>query len=98
MPTYSSQASTTAISLEIATISTVVTMTENTPSQGQDGEGYVQFKTLPSGGPLNRWSHNITNDHDFPGAQVSRDPTPKRDDVLTVSRPCSTALASRTRR
>lgn len=32
---------------------------------------YIQFKALPPGGPLNRWSANITRGHDFPGAQVS---------------------------
>ena len=31
---------------------------------------YIQFKTLPPGGPLNRWSHAVTREHDFPGAQV----------------------------
>lgn len=32
---------------------------------------YIQFKCLPPGGALNRWSHMITREHDFPGAQVS---------------------------
>ena len=51
---------------------TVVTMAAtDASSQGQDGQGYVQFKSLPPGGPLNRWSHAVTNEHDFPGAQVS---------------------------
>lgn len=31
---------------------------------------YIKFKTLPPGGPLNRWSHAVTREHDFPGAQV----------------------------
>ncbi|KAH8653831.1 dihydroxy-acid/6-phosphogluconate dehydratase [Xylariales sp. PMI_506] len=31
---------------------------------------YIQFKCLPPGGPLNRWSHTLTNGHDFPGAQA----------------------------
>ncbi|ORY63287.1 dihydroxy-acid/6-phosphogluconate dehydratase [Pseudomassariella vexata] len=31
---------------------------------------YIQFKCLPLGGALNRWSHNITRGHDFPGAQA----------------------------
>lgn len=31
---------------------------------------YIQFKCLPPGGALNRWSHMITREHDFPGAQV----------------------------
>lgn len=31
---------------------------------------YVQFKCLPPGGPLNRWSTTLTREHDFPGAQV----------------------------
>ncbi|XDG00517.1 hypothetical protein ABKA04_000132 [Annulohypoxylon sp. FPYF3050] len=30
---------------------------------------YIQFKCLPPGGPLNRWSHAITREHDYPGAQ-----------------------------
>lgn len=42
-----------------------------TDASGQDGQGYVQFKSLPPGGSLNRWSHAVTNGHDFPGAQVS---------------------------
>ena len=44
-------------------------MAEST--QGQDSKDFIQFKALPPGGPLNRWSHAITNDHDYPGAQVS---------------------------
>lgn len=36
----------------------------------KDSHDYLQFKTLPPGGPLNRWSHTITREHDFPGAQV----------------------------
>lgn len=67
-------------------------------NQGQDGKEYIQWKALPPGGPLNRWSHAITNDHDFPGAQVSEDPRRSARSVLTASRPCSTARASRTRR
>ncbi|KAI0887653.1 dihydroxy-acid dehydratase [Annulohypoxylon maeteangense] len=31
---------------------------------------YIQFKCLPPGGPLNRWSHTITREHDYPGAQA----------------------------
>ncbi|OTB20801.1 hypothetical protein K445DRAFT_313280 [Daldinia sp. EC12] len=31
---------------------------------------YIQFECLPPGGPLNRWSHAITREHDFPGAQA----------------------------
>ncbi|KAI0006386.1 dihydroxy-acid dehydratase [Xylariaceae sp. FL0662B] len=31
---------------------------------------YIQFKCLPPGGPLNRWSHMLTREHDFPGAQA----------------------------
>ncbi|KAK6080791.1 dihydroxy-acid dehydratase [Seiridium cupressi] len=31
---------------------------------------YIQFKCLPPGGALNRWSHMITREHDFPGAQA----------------------------
>lgn len=39
----------------------------NLPKAGE----YIQFECLPPGGPLNRWSHFLTRDHDFPGAQVS---------------------------
>ncbi|KAI0020897.1 dihydroxy-acid dehydratase [Xylariomycetidae sp. FL0641] len=31
---------------------------------------YIQFRCLPAGGPLNRWSHVVTREHDFPGAQA----------------------------
>ncbi|KAI1636303.1 dihydroxy-acid/6-phosphogluconate dehydratase [Biscogniauxia mediterranea] len=31
---------------------------------------YIQFRCLPPGGPLNRWSHIITREHDFPAAQA----------------------------
>ncbi|OIW34185.1 hypothetical protein CONLIGDRAFT_213519 [Coniochaeta ligniaria NRRL 30616] len=41
--------------------------TRNEPRPGD----YVQWQSLPPGGPLNRWSHTITREHDFPGAQVS---------------------------
>ncbi|KAK0646831.1 hypothetical protein B0T16DRAFT_290286, partial [Cercophora newfieldiana] len=34
-------------------------------------DDYIQWKVLPAGGPLNRWSHAVTRGHDFPGAQVS---------------------------
>lgn len=51
-------------------------------SQGGQGNGYdarnmpkhdeyIQFECLPTGGPLNRWSHFMTREHDFPGAQAS---------------------------
>ncbi|KAK4237613.1 dihydroxy-acid and 6-phosphogluconate dehydratase [Achaetomium macrosporum] len=33
-------------------------------------EEYIQFECLPAGGPLNRWSHFMTREHDFPGAQA----------------------------
>ena len=33
---------------------------------------YIQFKALPPGGALNRWSTNLTRGHDFPGAQVRK--------------------------
>lgn len=42
----------------------------NMPDPGD----YIQFECLPPGGPLNRWSHAMTREHDFPGAQVSRPP------------------------
>ncbi|KAK8111012.1 dihydroxy-acid dehydratase [Apiospora kogelbergensis] len=31
---------------------------------------YIQFKCLPPGGLLNRWSYTLTREHDFPGAQA----------------------------
>ncbi|KAG6002810.1 hypothetical protein E4U21_002767, partial [Claviceps maximensis] len=31
---------------------------------------YIQFKNLPAGGALNRWSAVLTRGHDFPGAQT----------------------------
>ncbi len=34
-------------------------------------QDYIQWKTLPPGGALNRWSQAVTREHDFPGAQVS---------------------------
>lgn len=39
----------------------------NTPRDGD----YIQWESLPPGGALNRWSHSMTKDHDFVGAQVS---------------------------
>ncbi|KAI1410633.1 dihydroxy-acid dehydratase [Hypoxylon sp. FL1857] len=42
-------------------------------SLGEDPKSdpqYIQFKCLPPGGPLNRWSHAVTREHDFPGAQA----------------------------
>lgn len=39
---------------------------------------YIQFKCLPPGDALNRWSHMITREHDFPGAQV-RSSLPKSE-------------------
>jgi len=39
----------------------------NLPKPGE----YLQFESLPAGGPLNRWSQVLTRGHDFPGAQVS---------------------------
>ncbi|KAK1764442.1 dihydroxy-acid/6-phosphogluconate dehydratase [Phialemonium atrogriseum] len=40
--------------------------TRNEPKAGD----YIQWKSLPPGGALNRWSHSITKGHDFPGAQA----------------------------
>ncbi|KAJ6439858.1 dihydroxy-acid dehydratase [Purpureocillium lavendulum] len=43
------------------------------PVPGDDPKAssdYVQFKCLPPGGPLNRWSTTLTREHDFPGAQA----------------------------
>lgn len=35
-------------------------------------EDYIQWPELPpEGGQLNRWSHFITREHDFPAAKVS---------------------------
>ncbi|KAI0148428.1 dihydroxy-acid dehydratase [Xylariaceae sp. FL1272] len=31
---------------------------------------YLQFRCLPPGQQLNRWSHMITREHDYPGAQA----------------------------
>ncbi|ROT38099.1 dihydroxy-acid dehydratase [Sodiomyces alkalinus F11] len=31
---------------------------------------YIQFPVLPPGGKLNRWSHKLTREHDYPGAQA----------------------------
>lgn len=39
---------------------------------------YIQFKCLPAGGPLNRWSHAITREHDYPGAQVRGHPISRK--------------------
>ncbi|KAH8898992.1 dihydroxy-acid dehydratase [Thozetella sp. PMI_491] len=33
-------------------------------------DDYIQWNVLPPGGPLNRWSQNLTREHDFPGAQA----------------------------
>ncbi|KAL1892819.1 hypothetical protein Cpir12675_004353 [Ceratocystis pirilliformis] len=35
-----------------------------------DSLEYAQFRCLPAGGPLNRWSHFLTRGHDKPGAQA----------------------------
>lgn len=31
---------------------------------------FIQFKCLPPGDALNRWSATVTREHDFPGAQA----------------------------
>ncbi|KAL2752365.1 hypothetical protein ACRALDRAFT_1052212 [Sodiomyces alcalophilus JCM 7366] len=36
----------------------------------QQGSDYLQFPVLPPGGKLNRWSHKLTREHDYPGAQA----------------------------
>jgi dihydroxy-acid dehydratase len=41
--------------------------TTHDPKSSSD---YIQFKALPPGAGLNRWSANLTHDHDFPGAQA----------------------------
>jgi dihydroxy-acid dehydratase len=33
-------------------------------------DDYLVLDCLPAGDALNRWSHTLTKDHDFPGAQV----------------------------
>lgn len=38
----------------------------------KDSHDYIQFKEHPIEGQLNRWSHTITREHDFPGAQVRK--------------------------
>ncbi|KAH8780857.1 dihydroxy-acid dehydratase [Diaporthe sp. PMI_573] len=38
----------------------------NTPRDGD----YIQWDSLPPGGPLNRWSHSMTKGHDYVGAQA----------------------------
>ncbi|KAK4186687.1 hypothetical protein QBC35DRAFT_386580 [Podospora australis] len=59
--------------------STIPENGHTTTHDHQEGQGernmpssvdYVHFEHLPPGGPLNRWSHFMTRDHDFPGAQV----------------------------
>jgi hypothetical protein len=44
--------------------------TNDVPYDGRNKGEYLEFPILPPGGPLNRWSHKITREHDFPGAQV----------------------------
>ncbi|OBR13110.1 dihydroxy-acid dehydratase [Colletotrichum higginsianum IMI 349063] len=36
----------------------------------KDSHDYIQFKEHAIDGQLNRWSHTITREHDFPGAQA----------------------------
>lgn len=36
----------------------------------KSSEDFIQFKCLPPGGALNRWSAGLTRGHDFPGAQA----------------------------
>ena len=33
-------------------------------------EDFIQFKCLPPGAALNRWSSTLTREHDFPGPQA----------------------------
>ncbi|KAK2068062.1 hypothetical protein P8C59_002733 [Phyllachora maydis] len=40
---------------------------EENPERPDD---YIRWKVLPKGDGLNRWSHNITNGHDFPGSRA----------------------------
>lgn len=53
---------------------------------------YIQFKCLPPGGPLNRWSTTLTREHDFPGAQVCNCRTHANVLADFALRPCCTAL------
>lgn len=39
-------------------------------SHAMQGSDYLQFPILPPGDKLNRWSHKITREHDYPGAQA----------------------------
>ncbi|KAK8922239.1 putative dihydroxy-acid dehydratase, mitochondrial [Metarhizium anisopliae] len=47
--------------------SNIPTIPGHDPKSSAD---YIQFKCLPPGGPLNRWSSTLTREHDFPGAQA----------------------------
>lgn len=54
--------------------STTTTTNDNNSERNLPKEGeYIQWRTLPAGNPdqLNRWSHFLTREHEFPGAQVS---------------------------
>uniref|UniRef100_A0A0B7K2J0 dihydroxy-acid dehydratase n=1 Tax=Bionectria ochroleuca TaxID=29856 RepID=A0A0B7K2J0_BIOOC len=76
--------------------------TEPDPKSSSD---YIQFKCMPPGGPLNRWSTTLTRGHDYPGAQAMLyacgvpDPTVMKNapqvGVATVwweGNPCNTHL------
>lgn len=61
-------------------------------------DDYIQWPELPPGGPLNRWSHFITREHDFVAAKVSvkhsymKPPPPFPPTyLLSLSRPCRVA-------
>lgn len=59
----------------------------NLPKQ----DDYIQWPELPpSGGQLNRWSHFITREHDYPAAKVS---DPGRSHTLTQGRIAVTSSA-----
>ncbi|SPO03095.1 probable dihydroxy-acid dehydratase [Cephalotrichum gorgonifer] len=46
-------------------------MADNTSRPEPEGmKAFPQFRSLPAGGPLNRWSHSVTKGHEFPGAQA----------------------------
>lgn len=47
--------------------------TPETNAAGDDPKAsadFIQFKCLPPGEKLNRWSQTLTREHDFPGAQA----------------------------
>lgn len=67
----------------------------------KSSDDYLSFLCLPPGGPLNRWSANLTREHDLPAAQVRpRSAAAYQQPALTACPPrrCSTVLESPTAR